>query len=73
LHVHPGSGVGVPGTVDLIEALGSDTLIHVDVQGIPLIARQNERTPLRVGDDVGVELDPSVLHLFNSAGQAVAA
>ncbi|MEJ8820648.1 sn-glycerol-3-phosphate ABC transporter ATP-binding protein UgpC [Variovorax humicola] len=73
LHVHPGSGVGVPGTVDLIEALGSDTLIHVDVQGIPLIARQNERTPLRVGDDVGVELDPSVLHLFNREGQTVAA
>ena len=73
LHVHPGHGAGVPGRVDLIEALGSDTLIHVDVGGVPLIARQNARTPLRIGDDVGVELDPSVLHLFNRDGQSVAA
>ena len=73
LHVHPGHGAGVPGRVDLIEALGSDTLIHVDVGGVPLIARQNERSPLRIGDDVGVELDPSVLHLFDREGQSVAA
>ncbi|GAC1389479.1 MAG: ABC transporter ATP-binding protein [Variovorax sp.] len=73
LRVHADRGAGVPGRVDLVEALGADTLIHVDVAGTPLIARQNERTPLRVGDDVGVELDPSVLHLFNSAGQTVAA
>ncbi|MBC7394071.1 MAG: ABC transporter ATP-binding protein, partial [Variovorax sp.] len=43
------------------------------VGGVPLIARQNERTPLRVGDEVGVELDPSVLHLFNKEGRTVAA
>jgi multiple sugar transport system ATP-binding protein len=76
LRVHPGRGAapgGVSGRVDLIEALGADTLIHVDVGGVPLIARQNERTPLRVGDEVGVELDPSVLHLFNKEGRTVAA
>ncbi|CAN5917514.1 ABC transporter ATP-binding protein [soil metagenome] len=76
LRVHPGRGAapgGVAGRVDLIEALGADTLIHVDVGGVPLIARQNERTPLRVGDEVGVELDPSVLHLFSKDGRTVAA
>jgi len=74
LRVHPGRGAGgVPGRVDLIEALGADTLIHIDVSGVPLIARQNERTPLHVGDDVAVELDPSVLHLFNREGRTVAA
>ena len=73
LVVHPRSGAGVPGKIDLIEALGADTLIHLDVGGIPLIARQNERTPLHVGDDVAVELDPSVLHLFNREGRALAA
>jgi len=74
LRVHPGqgAGAGVHGTVDLVEALGSDTLIHVDVDGVPLIARQNERTPLRVGDDVAVELDPSVLHLFSREGRSLA-
>jgi multiple sugar transport system ATP-binding protein len=75
LRVHPNqaAAAGVPGRVELIEALGADTLIHVDVGGVPLIARQNERTPLHAGDDVAVELDPSVLHLFNREGRAVSA
>ncbi|WP_431107892.1 ABC transporter ATP-binding protein [Variovorax paradoxus] len=75
LRVHPKqvAAGGVPGRVELIEALGADTLIHVDVGGVPLIARQNERTPLHAGDEVAVELDPSVLHLFNREGRAVSA
>ncbi len=73
LRVHRGQGVGAPGKVELIEALGADTLIHVDVGGVPLVARQNDRTALRAGDMVGVELDPSVLHFFNREGRAVAA
>jgi multiple sugar transport system ATP-binding protein len=73
LRVHPGSAQGAPARVELIEALGADTLIHVDVGGVPLVARQNERTPLHPGDPVSVELDPSVLHFFNREGRAVAA
>ena len=73
VRVHPGSGTGMPGRVELVEALGADTLIHVDVDGVPMIARQNERTPLQSGDDVGVEIDPSVLHLFTRDGRALAA
>jgi len=77
LRVHKGQGgassEGVQGRVELIEALGADTLIHVAVSGVPLVARQNERTPLQAGDDVVVELDPSVLHLFTREGRAVPA
>ncbi|WP_395348734.1 ABC transporter ATP-binding protein [Variovorax sp. UC122_21] len=76
LRVHPKAGApvsDVQGRVELIEALGADTLIHVDVGGVPLVARQNDRTPLQAGDDVAVELDPSVLHLFTRDGRAVAA
>ena len=73
LRVHQRQGLGAPARVELIEALGADTLIHVDVGGVPLIARQNDRTPLQAGDDVAVELDPSVLHLFNREGRSVAA
>ncbi|WP_295988603.1 sn-glycerol-3-phosphate ABC transporter ATP-binding protein UgpC [uncultured Variovorax sp.] len=74
LRVHPKQGAPVSevlGRVELVEALGADTLIHVDVGGVPLIARQNDRTPLQAGDDVAVELDPSVLHLFNREGRSV--
>jgi multiple sugar transport system ATP-binding protein len=76
LRVHPKQGApvsDVQGRVELIEALGADTLIHVDVGGVPLIARQNDRTSLQAGDDVAVELDPSVLHLFNREGRTVSA
>ena len=75
LRVHRGQDElqGVPGRVELIEALGADTLIHVDVAGVPLVARQNERTPLQPGDGVAVELDPAVLHCFDREGRAVRA
>jgi multiple sugar transport system ATP-binding protein len=74
LRVHPGvQGIGAAAQVELIEALGSDTLIHVNVNGVPLVARQNDRTALQAGDAVNVELDPSVLHFFNREGQTVAA
>jgi multiple sugar transport system ATP-binding protein len=72
VRVHPGVHTGMTGRVDLIEALGSDTLIHVDVQGVTMIARQNERTTLAEGDSVGVEIDPSVLHMFTKDGRTLA-
>ena len=72
IRVHPGGGMGMAGRVDLVEALGSDTLIHVDVAGVNLIARQNERTRLEEGDAVGVEIDPAVLHMFNRDGRSLA-
>ncbi|SIQ56849.1 ABC transporter ATP-binding protein [Pseudacidovorax sp. RU35E] len=72
VRVHPGVGAGMPGRVGLVEALGADTLIHVDVDGVTMIARQNERTALQAGDAVGVEIDPAVLHLFSREGQALA-
>jgi len=72
VRVYPqGQGTGVPGRVDLVESLGADTLIHVDVGGTPLVARQNERTPLRAGEGVQVEIDPTSLHLFNHEGRAL--
>ena len=73
LRVRQGQGLGAPARVELIEALGADTLIHVDVGGVPLVARQNERTALQAGDAVSVELDPAVLHFFNREGRTVAA
>lgn len=63
----------VMGRVDLIEALGADTLIHVSVGGAQLIARQAERTPLAVGDAVSVALDTGcALHLFDRQGRTLA-
>jgi multiple sugar transport system ATP-binding protein len=72
VRVRPAGQGMVQGRVELIEALGADTLIYVDVVGVSLVARQSERTPLARGEAVGVDLDPSVLHVFNQEGRVVA-
>src|SRR5204862_80790 len=41
---------GIAAKVELVEALGSDTLIHTRVgANVPLVSRQNERTALKLG------------------------
>jgi multiple sugar transport system ATP-binding protein len=61
------------GRVELVEALGAETLIYVSTgNGAQLTARQNVRTDLRPGDPVGIELDMSTAHLFDAQGHAIA-
>ena len=63
---------------DLLHRLGKDYekpefgIRTVDVNGVNLVARQNARTQLAEGDQVGVEIDPAVLHLFHRDGRALA-
>ena len=60
--------------VELIEALGAETLIYVSTsQGVPMVARQNARSDLHVGDAVGVQVDTAAAHLFDAKGRIVAA
>ena len=66
------AGSGMPGKVELIESLGSDTLIHVRVgNDVHLISRQSERTTLQIGDAVGVQIDATMLHYFDHQGRAL--
>ena len=65
-------GTGLAGRVELIESLGSDTLIHTRVgQDTPLVSRQSERTTLRPGDAVGIEFDGNALHIFDAQGRTL--
>jgi multiple sugar transport system ATP-binding protein len=67
-----GSG-HVQGRVELVEALGAETLIYVSTQrGTQLVARQNTRSTLNVGDPVGLDLDSAAAHLFDAKGHVVA-
>ena len=64
----------VAGQVDLVEALGAETLIYVSTpNGAQFVARQNERTGLHAGDAVSLEIDASQAHWFDTAGRVVAA
>ena len=67
----------ISGKVELVESLGADTLIYASIgdgarAGVQLVARQNTRTELRVGDAVGLDIAPASYHLFNREGQVVA-
>jgi multiple sugar transport system ATP-binding protein len=64
-----GSGQ-LQGKVDLIEALGAETLVYItSEQGAQLVARQNTRTVVHVGDAVGVAIDAPTAHLFDAQGR----
>ena len=63
----------VSGQVDLVEALGAETLIYVSTPtGAQFVARQNERTGLHAGDNVSLDIDASQAHWFDTAGRVVA-
>src|ERR1700712_362890 len=66
------AGRGISAKVELVESLGSDTLIHTRVgTDVPLISRQSDRTTLKLGDMVGVEIDPTALLFFDKQGRAL--
>ena len=70
--VHAGANTGLEGRVELIEALGAETLIYVHtIEGAQLVSRQNERSSLQVGDVVGVSLDLSHAHWFDGQGRVI--
>ena len=75
--VRPAGSGSLAGTVELVESLGADTLIHSRIAqpgyaDVRLVARQNTRTALRPGDRVGLDIAPDSFHLFDRQGRSVA-
>lgn len=64
-------GFGVlKGKVDIIEALGAETLVYVTTaEGAQFVARQAERTSLDAGDSVTLDIDTGLAHWFDSKGR----
>ena len=61
------------GKVELVEALGAETLIYVTTdQGAQLVARQTSRSNLVVGAHIGVQIDTSSAHFFDALGRIAA-
>ena len=60
-----GRAYEVPGTVDFVEALGSDTIVHVDVGRDILIVKVPGEIAVRIGEKVKLLLDLNRLHLFD--------
>jgi multiple sugar transport system ATP-binding protein len=64
------TGAALSGQVELVEALGAETLIYVSTDGgAQFVARQNTRTRLKAGDRVGIEIDADAAHVFDANGR----
>ena len=74
LTLSPPGGGQLQARVELVEALGAETLVYVSTaRGTQLVARKNSTQNLpRVGDTVGVQIDATAAHMFDSKGQVVA-
>jgi multiple sugar transport system ATP-binding protein len=60
--------------VELVEALGAETLIYLHTpRGAQIVLRQNSRTTLVAGDDVGVDVELGHLHWFDATGKLIPA
>jgi multiple sugar transport system ATP-binding protein len=77
--VRPAGSGQLAGQVELVESLGADTLIYATIGGVgvsrpvQIVARQNERTHLGPGDQVGLDIAPASFHLFDRQGHTVSA
>jgi ABC-type sugar transport system ATPase subunit len=74
----PAEADAVPATVEHLEALGHETLVHVRVAGAPgdeggasLVARLPGMAGVRAGDAVGIHLDPAQVLVFGEDGRAL--
>lgn len=55
--------------VEVVESLGSETLLHVEIEGAKFIAKVGPETGARAGDNIKLTLDPSKVHLFDRETQ----
>jgi multiple sugar transport system ATP-binding protein len=56
----------VAATVALLEPVGSDTFVELDVGGTSIVARVAPDLPLRIGQPVAVRLPSERMHLFDA-------
>ncbi|SMF65688.1 sorbitol ABC transporter ATP-binding protein /mannitol ABC transporter ATP-binding protein [Tistlia consotensis] len=72
LEVSTGAGGEWSGVVGVVEHLGSDTFLHVQVEGLgPVTARVGGELDIRHGSRVWLTPPPERLHRFGADGQAI--
>jgi multiple sugar transport system ATP-binding protein len=65
-HLRPVDSGGLPGQVQVIEHLGAETYVFVDVGGTDVCWRLPGQAKVAVGEQVRLNFDASDAHLFNS-------
>ena len=69
-HGGPSSATSAPflsGRATVVEPLGSDTLVSLDVAGTAVIARLAPRLVRKAGEEVALSADPANIHYFDRA------
>jgi ABC-type sugar transport system ATPase subunit len=65
---HAGGGTPfLSGRATVVEPLGSDTLVSLDVAGTPVIARLPPKLVRRAGEELALAADPANIHFFDRA------
>jgi sn-glycerol 3-phosphate transport system ATP-binding protein len=62
------SAASVVGSVEMVEALGADTLVHVAVSGRPVIARLPHGVPAMIGEPMALAAQPDRVYVFDENG-----
>ncbi len=52
--------------MDVVEPLGSETNVHMDLQGIKVVAKCEGRRHIAAGDKLEVSLNLEHLHIFDA-------
>src|SRR6266567_2133976 len=60
------SAANIVGSIEVIEALGADTLVHVTVAGRPVIARLPHGAPAVVGEPMSLATRADRIYVFDS-------
>jgi multiple sugar transport system ATP-binding protein len=55
----------VKADVEVVEMLGSETYLHMFIEGVSCTARVSPRTKTRSGDTVSIAIDTNRIHLFD--------
>ena len=59
----------VKGTVNIVEPLGSETNLHMDIQGAKLVARAEGHRLFAVGEEMQMGLNLRHLHIFDAESE----
>ena len=69
--VSPSEGTLFQGVVDVVEPLGNETHIHVDLKGVRFIARCEGRRIIKHKDDIALTMNLNQMHLFDAKSTRV--
>jgi len=61
----------IKGKIDFVERLGSDTILHIDVNGNILVVKMSGAHGFEIGQHVRLYIDLEKIHVFRESGEAI--